>query len=134
MTNGFDTEMSQAYVDRLEAIQQQLDSEKGTYMQRCRELRADMAAVLDEAKEDGLPKKLVKIHVNLRKLEKQKEAMIEALGDDDAETFDLMAEALGDYAKLPLGMAALNSARQSERADRLADDSDTLNDMVGDGE
>ena len=94
-------------------------------MNRCRAIRGSIKITFAEAKATGIPKKILASHVALRKLERKKEAVVESLEDDEglAEAFDLTASALGDFAALPLGIAAVDraSARVRQRTEKQAD-------------
>jgi uncharacterized protein (UPF0335 family) len=96
-----------AYINRLEELDSELLREKMAYMERARRIQEDKKSVLDEAKDAGLSKKAVKAVVKVRDLERKAEAAREDLEDDDAAVFDDIREALGDYADLPLGKAAV---------------------------
>src|SRR5258708_6089052 len=56
-SNQFDTAVVQNLVGKIEDFFVDLDSERGTYMQRCRNIRESISAVYDEAKARGIPKK-----------------------------------------------------------------------------
>lgn len=134
MDNGYDAKAVKSFIERVESIHAEIESEKGTYMRKCKELREDIASVLDEGKDAGIPKKLLKAHIELRKLELRKESIVENLSDDDASDFEVMADALGEFAKLPLGMAAMSTTRDGQRADQQATDAADLDDLTGEGE
>lgn len=108
--NGYDGEKLKAYIGKIEGYFADMESEKGAYMRRCRSIRDSINVVYEEAKALGIPKKVLKAHIDLRKLEGKKEAIVANLDGDDAESFEMMADALGDFATLPLGQAALKRA------------------------
>lgn len=122
-TNGFDGDKLKGYIGKIEGYFADMESEKGAYMRRCKSIRESMDVVFEEAKALGIPKKVLKAHVDLRKLENKKEALVAKLDGDDAETFEMMADALGDFATLPLGMAAMERAHGADEADKAALDS-----------
>lgn len=113
-SNGFDGDLLKRFIGQIENIGQEMESEKGAYMKRCRDLRDDINSVLEDAKTAGIPKKVLKAHIDLRKLERRKEAVVEKLSDDDTETFEMVADALGDFATLPLGASAVQRAGGSQ--------------------
>lgn len=113
-SNGYNPDELKAFIGQLESFERDIESEKGSYMKRCREFRDGQAEVYAEAKNKGISKKALKAHFDLRRLEARKAALYGKLGDDDADSFDMMADALGDFAMLPLGAAALERS-QGER-------------------
>lgn len=117
--NGYDGDKLRGYIGKIEELFADMESEKGAYMSRCKSIRGSMDVVFEEAKALGIPKKVLKAHVDLRLLEVKKRKVVEKLGDDDAETFEAMADALGDFATLPLGQAAVKRS-QTTTADRDA--------------
>lgn len=106
-SNGYDGEKLKNYIGKIEGYSDEIESSKAQHMNRCRHIRGSMDVVFEEAKALGIPKKVLKAHVDLRLLERKKRNVVEKLGDDDVETFEAMADALGDFATLPLGEAAV---------------------------
>lgn len=106
LENKLSDEETASFVTRIEAINEQILSEKGQFMRRCAALSEDKKTILDEAKEKGIAKAVVKAVVKVRDLERKVEAAYESLEDDDAAKYDDIRKALGDYADTPLGAAA----------------------------
>lgn len=105
--NGLDPEKANSYVGRIENLHKDLDTLRGKYMSECKVVREDIKVVLDEAKDDGFPKKSLKAVVKTRELERKAKACREDLADiDDMDKFDLIRDALGDFADTDLGRAA----------------------------
>jgi hypothetical protein len=90
---------------------EQLASEQGTYMQRCREIREQMASIYDQAKDAGVTKKVLKAKVSEHLLKKRAKACRDNLEADEQSEFDMIVEALGQLAELPLGVAAIDAAK-----------------------
>jgi uncharacterized protein (UPF0335 family) len=107
-----------SFVDKSEELEKEALREKMTYMERCRRIREQQKDLLDDAKGQGLPKNVVKAVVKARDLERKIEALQEELEDDAAQIFKDIREALGDYADLPLGAAAV--AREEDGDERTA--------------
>lgn len=109
--NGFDPTVVASYTERIERLLDDLASEKGSYMERCKSIRQDIAFVVQEAKDQsGIPKKEFKAVIKTRELEEKLERIREDLEGVEQETFDQIRHALGDLADLPLGGAALAKA------------------------
>jgi len=89
------------------SFHEELESERGTYMQRCREIRSQIADVYDTAKDKGVTKKVLKAAVKEHSLRQKADACREDLEADEQREYDILAQKLGDLADLPLGRAAL---------------------------
>lgn len=113
-SNGYNGEALAGYIRKIESLFADMASEQGAYMRRCQDIRGSIGVVYTEAKALGIPQKVLKAHVDLRKLEEKKLALVEAFEGEDAETFEQIAEALGDFAALPLGFAAVEKARAGD--------------------
>lgn len=117
--NGYDGDKLRAYVERIESLFEEIESSKGAHMNRCQKIRGSMEVVYEEAKALGIPKKVLKAHVDLRRLEAKKAKLVEKLTDEEVDDFQAMADALGDFATLPLGMAAVRRTADPGDADIL---------------
>ncbi len=125
-TNGFDAQKTQSFVDRIEALDRQKESERGAFMATCREIEDDKNEILEEAKGAGIPTKALKRVLKTRALERKVEAIRDALEDDEQDTFDLIRQALGDLQDTPLGQAALE--KKTAKAKQASADVDALTD------
>jgi len=99
------------FIERIENLNKQLDEIKSEHMLKCKDVRADIKQVLDEAKAEGYTKAVIKAVVKARALERKAGEAREDLDIADRDTFDVIRHALGDYADTPLGAAALDAAR-----------------------
>jgi F0F1-type ATP synthase membrane subunit b/b' len=109
-SNGIEADLVQPFCDRIENLMDQLATEKGEYMQRCKSIREDITLVLTEAKDAGIPKKAFKAVIKTRELEQKLEAIRDDLEAEQQETYDQIRHALGDLADTPLGGATLSKA------------------------
>lgn len=107
-----------SFVDKFEELEKEKLREKMSYMERCRRITEQQKELLDDAKSQGLPKNVVKAVAKARELERKIEALVEDLEDDAHQIFKDIREALGDYADLPLGQAAVS--REEEDDDRTS--------------
>jgi uncharacterized protein (UPF0335 family) len=108
--NSFDKAAVEAFISRVENLDNDLASEKGSYAKRCLEIRQDKDAVYDEAKNAGISKKALKAKVRKRSLQRQIESVREGLEGEDQDAFDMLEQSLGE-----LGRAA--AARSRAEAD-----------------
>ena len=104
------------FLDRIESVLDQLDSERGEYMAACRTLRDDIKEIYEEAKNAEVPKKALKGLVSWRILERKQEKLTADLEADEARVLENLIDALG-----PLGIAAAERA-QAGKADRASRD------------
>lgn len=103
-----------SFVDKFEELEKEKLREKMTYMERCRRISEQQKDLLDDAKSQGLPKTVVKSVVKARELERKIESLMEEMEDDAKQIFKDIREALGDYADLPLGQAAVSREEQDD--------------------
>lgn len=101
---------SAPYLARVENILADLDRMKGEYMAACKAKREDIKEIYKEAKDDDVPVRALKGLVKYRELERKQSAIEETIPDEEVSEFEMLVEALGDYADTPLGQAALDLA------------------------
>lgn len=106
--NGFDPSTVNSFVARIENRHDELLKERSTYMLACKGIRGEIAEILDEAKDKGIPKRALKSVIKARELEVKAARVREELEAEDQESHDLIRQALGDLADLPLGQAVLH--------------------------
>lgn len=115
--NGYDPKTVNSFAARLDNLDTELESERGKYMKRCRELRDDIGAVLDEAKAKGIPKKSFKAVRKAANHQRKAERARDDLEPDEQDSFDAIAIALGaDFASFGLGKARLDRAAAKNEA------------------
>ncbi|HEY2212301.1 MAG TPA: hypothetical protein VGH62_11925 [Bradyrhizobium sp.] len=120
------SEEVQAAVSKIEVCQDELLSERGAYMQKCRQIREGIAAAYDLAKQRGILRKQLRALLKERDLERKLHAVRADLEADEVEHFDFLKQKLGDLAETPLGQAAL------KRADTGALDALMTDDLIRD--
>ncbi|MDP2618591.1 MAG: DUF2312 domain-containing protein [Hyphomicrobiales bacterium] len=108
-TNGIDADMAKAFIERIENLEGQIDSERGSYMQKAKTIREDIKEVIIEAKDEGIPSKALKAMVKDRRYDRKKAELAAGLDIDEGAAFEQMKEALGPLADTPLGEAALGA-------------------------
>lgn len=109
-TNGFDGNLLNSYLDRIDNVEEEIASIMGKAMAEAKSLRGDIKEIYGEAKDKGIPVKALKTEHRLRSLDRQKSEIVEGLDDEDRDSLEAIQAALGDFASLPLGGAALARA------------------------
>jgi len=99
--NGFDSTVATSYVKQLEAEHQKLETERGKYMKRCRSIRDDIGSLMDDAKNKGIPKKILKDAVKHRAMRRKLESIREDMEPEQQDQFDLFQFAIGDLDEVP---------------------------------
>jgi len=112
---------AEAYLARIETLLADIDSERGTYMVRCKELREDISEIYVEAKDNGVPVKALKGIVKHRQLQKKQEAIAAGFDIDEAAAYEQIREALG-----PLGAAAADKHEAKVADAKSAQDAENL--------
>lgn len=113
-TNGFDPERIRGFVSEIKQEFDKLASEKGAFMERCKVIRTAIDDVYKSAKAQGVLKAPLKAVVKTLKLERDLKDIRDDLDDIDYRNqYDLIRDALGDFASSPLGQAA-STPPQSE--------------------
>lgn len=106
-SNGFDSDVVHAFVGEIERHLGELESERGVYMQRCQAIRKAISDVYGDAKTKGIPTRPLKDVVKTRELQKRVQKLRDEMERDQAETYDMLLDVLGDFGGTPLGQAAL---------------------------
>ena len=119
-TNGFDPDQLNKFLGEIDTADDRLLELKSQHMLACKTPRAKIRETMKAAKEAGLNMAAFRTVVAEHRSQRKIEEKIAALEADDAQDFELMREALGDYGSTPLGEAALRKAKpQGEQLDTL---------------
>lgn len=97
---------AEPFLKRIENLHKDLDSERGSYMSKCKSIREDIKSVLDDAVDKGVPRKALKGLVKYRELERKQKAIGDGLDTDEQSNFESLVAALGQLDGTPLGDAA----------------------------
>lgn len=130
--NKATAEEAATYVDQIEKLEEEYESERGTFMAKAKKIREAQKAVLDDAKSQGVAKKLVNTIVKSRDYDKKSKKLRDDLEDlDKAFYFDIRKH-LGDFADLPLGAAAVKASPSAKdpiaaHAEKEWDENDPAN-------
>jgi hypothetical protein len=113
-TNSPAEEDVQTAVADIEQCHSQLDTERGIYMSKCKAIRGTIAGHLDQASDKGISKKLLKLIIKKRELERKIGGLHADLENDEISELEMLAEKLGDFANTPLGGAAMDKAKGAD--------------------
>jgi hypothetical protein len=109
-TNSPSEDDVQAAVANIEQCYNDLLSERGIYMQKCKRIRETMAGDYDSASDKGVSKKILKKIIKGREFERKISALTEDLEDDERSEHQMLVEKLGEFSNTPLGKSALAAA------------------------
>ena len=84
-------------------IKEQLDTEKGEYMKRCKVLRDEMKDVFSDAKNAGVPLKPLKEALKRFELERKAANCGDGLDALEIDDFKFIFDSITDFAGTPLG-------------------------------
>ncbi len=133
-SNGFKNIVQ--HVDAFEAVDAELEAMKMAYMNQCREKREAQKRIVKMVKAEGFATDSFRAVIKRRRLQKKIDAIEEDLEDEDAvESYEMMIEALGGLADLPLGQAAAAEAKSKPtkpRKDRKASDTAAIDSLSDD--
>ena len=110
-SNGYDFNKIDAFLDRMENIEDECASIMGSAMQQCKSLRDDQKDIKEEAKQAGIRPKVFSKLWQARKALKKSEADINDLDGDDREQIEeILRHANSDksFGNTPMG-AHLNA-------------------------
>lgn len=94
ISNGVDPELAYAAIHEIEKIDGELESEKGSYMARCKAIKDRRKATLEEYRDRGLSKGFIKGVIEIRKLNAKVEDIHADLAEDGSDQADLFNDFL----------------------------------------
>lgn len=125
-SNQYDPDVVSNLLGKIDGFDNDLDSEKGSYMSRCRNIRESQKAVYDEAKALGVPGKELRVLVRIRKHERASAKLYNELENDQQVNLAMLA-ATEKVADLPLWRSAAD--RKSVRGVDVAATGENPNPM-----
>jgi hypothetical protein len=105
-SNDFDPKVVNALLGKIDQFHDDLASERGSYMAKCRNIRENIDNVFEEAKAQGIPTKELRTLVKIRVGEAKCRKLYEDLEGDQQETLARLA-ATEKVADLPLWRSAI---------------------------
>lgn len=104
-----------SFLARFEELEAAVEAEKSKFMLACKAIRAEQKDLLDDAKSQGIAKGVIKAIHKARTFEAKAKAAIEDLDEADDRDYALdIRKALGDFADLPLGAAAVATGKPDD--------------------
>jgi hypothetical protein len=118
--NEITSERVEPFIRKIESYLRDLESEKGSYMNVCKGIRAQMRDVIKDAADAGLPRTAFKEAIETLKLQRKLNKIRAELEEDMIEFHDQIVSAVEGLEDLPLGIAAVEREKreQSERRSR----------------
>jgi len=110
-TNGYDAEELGRYLHSIDSADDELDSLRGAHMAACKGPRGRIKDTLAAVREAEISMAAFRTVLAEHRDKRKQAKRVAALEADDANAYDLMREALGDFGDTPLGQAALDRAR-----------------------
>lgn len=104
-TNDFDPVVVNALLGSIDGFDSDLESERASYMSKCRNIRESISAVYDDAKSKGVPQKELRTLVKIRRKEREAAKLYQELEADQQHVLAMLA-ATEKVADLPLWRAA----------------------------
>ena len=135
-SNAIDPTTARRFVGEIDRCEAELLTLRGEYMARCKGVRERMKDWKEQAATAGIPRSGLNFLLKRRKIEEKLKSLEADAEPEIVETADMIRDALGDFADLPLGGAAVaaaeeedllgthqkdrEAARKAEAADRLS--------------
>lgn len=119
-TNGFDAAELKGVLSEIAEVDDELATLKGEYMAACKGPRQRIKEILATAKESGINIVAFREVLAKHRDDRKQERRIADLEADDASAYELMLDALGEFADTPLGKAALGRAKGDDTLDTLS--------------
>lgn len=91
-----------AMAERIERLQIQIEDEQDRCKEQCAPMREDLKEIWKEAKEGDLPEAAMRAYVKVRTAQRK---AVKKLSDHERNTYESLAQSLGDYITTPLGAA-----------------------------
>ena len=99
------------WVGEIERIDEEILSIKMRNAAECKAAKDRKTTAFECADAAGVPTSALKLELKRRDLERKKAALEADAGADQVDLADMIREALGDFAALPLGGAAVDAAK-----------------------
>ncbi len=95
MSNQVDKEALFEAVKKIQTVETAMESDKGSYMAKCKDHREAIKEIKQDARDNGVPTKELNAVLKRKKLMDQVEAVVSDMDEDEAELVDQMEFTLG---------------------------------------
>jgi hypothetical protein len=116
-SNGYDGDELQRYLDAIAREDDELDRLKGEHMSACKGPRGRIKDTKKAAREAGINMTAFNTVLAKYRDDRAQERRVAELEPDDADAYELMREALGEFGETELGQAALRKAKPRQDGD-----------------
>ncbi|MFC5509324.1 hypothetical protein [Bosea massiliensis] len=124
-SNGISADLIKEYIERFDALEQELASEKGKFMKKAKDIAEARKELFTEGKTRGINPKALKTEMKCSRLSAKILAERNALEGEDAEQAELIRNAI----------IAINTPLEPETADeKKAADASLADSLTGDDE
>ncbi len=106
-------EIAKKVLDGIQTHMAEQRHEHSLYMTRCKGIKANIKALKDKAKDEGIKRAVLNILLNDREHRRKQAEAADNLEIEDKSSHEFLRDKLGDYADLPLGQAALGDVATS---------------------
>ena len=91
--NTPDPKIMTSLLERWDAVQEERESDRGSFRAQCKEHKESEDAILEEAKARGIDPKLFKKTIKRRDLDRKITALNDSIGEDEVADWEAMWEA-----------------------------------------
>lgn len=99
-----------SFLDKFEDYEKEKATIMAEAMNKCKKVTERQSDLLDDAKNKGWAKKVIKDAVKIRKKHREIRELMADQEQDTADDLDKLLKAIGGLADLPLGQAAMEAA------------------------
>ena len=110
--NEITGDLIEPHIRKIESFLKDLESEKGTYLNRCKSFRVAISDAISDASDAGVPKAALKKAIETLKLQRRINKLRSGLEEDMQAFHDQIITAVEGLEDLPLGIAAVEREKR----------------------
>lgn len=110
-SNGYDGQELERYLQSIDSADDELDTLKGEHMTACKGPRGRIKDTLAAARDAEINMPAFRAFLAKHRAERKQAKRVAELEADDANEYEMMRNALGEFGETPLGQAALERAK-----------------------